>query len=85
MCIHLIIIPFFNPCNSIKLVNNLLLVKSKLDFVKIPYIIIDCLFPTSYPIFQDSENYKTINSNSYGFMKENISNIIISMFKFRLP
>ena len=74
----LIIIPFFNPCNSIKLVNNLLLVKSKLDFIKIPYIIIDCLFPTSYPVFQESENYETINSNSYGFMKENISNIIIS-------
>jgi len=74
----LIIIPFFNPCNSIKLVNNLLLVKSKLDFVKIHYIIIDCLFPTSFPIFQESENYKTIYSNSYGFMKENISNIIIS-------
>jgi len=74
----LIIIPFFNPCNSIKLVNNLLLIKSKLDLVNIPYIIIDCLFPNSYPILEESKNYRIINSNSYGFMKENISNIIIS-------
>jgi len=75
-----VIIPFFNPCNSIRIVQNLLLVKSKLDVSKIPYIIIHCLHPDSNAILESSATYTTVESKSYMFCKENLFNIAISQF-----
>lgn len=78
-CNHdmLVIVPFFNPCNSIRIIQNLLLVKSKLDASGIPYVIPHCLFPDSVPLMQPSNNYFTVKSNSYAFVKENLANIAI--------
>ena len=73
----LLIIPFFNPVNSVRITNNLLFVKSKLDTAKFPYIIYHCLFPTSHKLFSESENYQTIYSESYAFYKENLICMII--------
>ena len=77
----LVILPFFNPCNSIRIVQNLLLVKSKLELADIPFVIIHCLFPDSHPILKQSDTYMTVRSNSYAFVKENISNIAIEKYK----
>lgn len=74
----LIILPFFNPCNSIRILQNLLLVKSKLEVANIPYIIIHCLFPNSIPISNETSTYLTVKSNSYAFVKENLANIVIN-------
>jgi hypothetical protein len=76
----LIVLPFFNPCNSVRILQNLLLIKSKLDHAKIPYVIIHCLFPDSNSIAHESDNYMIVKSNSYAFVKENISNIVIKKY-----
>lgn len=73
----LVILPFFNPCNSVRIVQNLLFVKSKLELADIPFVIIHCLFQDSHPLFKDSDTYMTVKSNSYAFVKENIANIAI--------
>lgn len=73
----LIIIPFFNPVNSVRITNNLLFVKNKLDYAKLPYIIYHCLFPNSHKILPESDTYQIIESNSYAFYKENLAGIII--------
>lgn len=74
----LVIIPFFNPCNSMRMLQNLLLVKQKLANANIPHCVIHCLFPNSHKIMQPSTSYITVTSNSYGFFKENLANVIIS-------
>ena len=51
----LIVLPFFNPCNSIRMVQNLLLIKSKFEVSNTPYIIIHCLFPNRKKLMQESE------------------------------
>lgn len=79
----LLIIPFFNPCCSARLVQNLLFVKSKFDVVKVPYTIIHCLFPESCPILPKSNNYITVRTKSFLFLKENLANIAICKNKLK--
>lgn len=72
----LVIIPFFNPCNSVRMTQNALLIKSKLEQACIPFVIVHCLFPQSAPIANiDDINYLTVHSTSYAFIKENLANI----------
>jgi hypothetical protein len=77
----LIIIPFFNPCNSVRMLQNMLLVKHKLEKSKIPFIVIHCIFPNSVSIADESRTYMTVHSNSYAFLKENLANIAIKRFQ----
>lgn len=74
----LVIIPFFNPCNSVRIVQNLLLVVNKLTVSGIPFVIVHCLFPDSTPLMSESSSYITVKSSSYAFVKENLANIAIS-------
>ncbi len=76
----LIILPFFNPCNSVRILQNLLLVKNKLEQSKIPFIIIHCLFPNSNALCDENNNYMVVHSNSYAFLKENLANIVIKKY-----
>ena len=73
----LIIIPFFNPCNSVRMLQNMLLVKNKLEVAKIPFIVIHCIFPNNVPLGEETNNYQVVYSNSYAFVKENLANIAI--------
>lgn len=73
----LVIVPFFNPCNSVRILQNMLLVKSKLEQSNIPFIIIHCLFPNSLPLGTENDHYMIVRSNSYAFIKENLANIVI--------
>jgi hypothetical protein len=73
----LVIIPFFNPCNSVRIVQNLFFVKNKLELADIPYVIVHCLFPDSVRIMKESKKYITVQSTSYAFLKENLANYII--------
>ena len=73
----LVIVPFFNPCNSVRILQNMLLVKNKLEQSKIPFIIIHCLFPNSLPLGTENDHYMIVRSNSYAFLKENLANIVI--------
>lgn len=76
----LVIIPFFNPCNSVRMTQNALLVKSKLEQACIPFVIVHCLFPQSTPIATTSENYMIVQSTSYAFVKENLANIAFDRY-----
>jgi hypothetical protein len=73
----LVIIPFFNPCNSVRMLQNMLLVKHKLEKSKITFIVIHCLFPNSVSLGEEDDNYMIVHSNSYAFLKENLANIAI--------
>lgn len=77
----LIIIPFFNPCNSVRMLQNLLLVRSKLEQSNIPFVIIHCLFPNSAPLGEETTKYMIVRSSSYAFIKENLGNIAINKYK----
>lgn len=76
----LVILPFFNPCNSLRMTQNLLLIKDKLDASNIPYTIIHALYPSSAPLGL-KENYSTVHTTSYAFIKENLANLIIDAKK----
>ncbi len=76
----LVIIPFFNPCNSMRLIQNLLFIQNKLQHSSIPYVIPHCLFPDDSPIMETSEQYFTVKTNSYAFLKENLANIAIERY-----
>jgi hypothetical protein len=73
----LVILPYFSPCNSVRMLQNLLLVKSKLEESKTPFLIIHGLFPDSVEISQPSDTYMTVRTSSYAFLKENLANIVI--------
>jgi hypothetical protein len=74
----LVIIPLFNPCNSVRILQNMLLVRNKLEQSKIPFVVIHCLFPNSMPLGDENDNYIIVRSNSYAFLKENLANIVIN-------
>lgn len=76
----LVIVPFFNPCNSVRMLQNMLLIKNKLEQSKIPFVVIHCLFPNSMPLGNESDSYTMVHSNSYAFLKENLANIVIKKY-----
>jgi hypothetical protein len=73
----LVILPFFSPCNSVRMLQNMLVVKNKLVQADIPFVVIHCLFPNNSAISKESSQYMTVKSNSYAFVKENLVNIAI--------
>ena len=76
----LIIIPFFNPTQSIRITQNLLINYSKLINSNIPFHIIHCILPNDNPILPTNQHYSTIQSNSILFCKENIVCLTIKKF-----
>jgi hypothetical protein len=67
-----IIIVFFNPSRSLRLIQNLLLVKHQLEYADIPFYICELAFE-DYPfILKKNHNILQIRSDSYMFYKENL-------------
>ena len=74
----IIIIPYFNPCNSVNILNNLKTVKKSLDDANIPYYIGEILFDKQESINIEREsNVFTYKTDSYMFYKENIINMLL--------
>jgi hypothetical protein len=74
----IILIPYFNPCNSINILKNLKTVKKSLDDAKIPYYIGEILFENQLSLnVNEDDNIFTYKSDSYMFYKENIINILL--------
>jgi hypothetical protein len=74
----IIIIPYFNPCDSVNIFNNLKTVKKSLNEASIPYCIGEILFDNQKSINVDREsNIFTYKTNSYMFYKENIINMLL--------
>jgi hypothetical protein len=73
----LVILPFFNPADSVRITQNLLFVYSKMITARIPVVVIQCIFPGNSPILPESDTYMIVRSNSIAFVKENITSIAI--------
>lgn len=72
-----IILPYFNFCNSKNIFNNLLTVKKSFEKANIPFYIGEVIFNDQKSFFNDGEeNVFTFITDSYMFYKENIINII---------
>jgi hypothetical protein len=71
-----IVITFFNPSRSLRIIQNLLLVKHLLESADIPFYIAELAFE-SYPFILNKDyNILQIRSNSYMFYKENLLSTI---------
>ncbi len=71
-----IMIAFFNPAKSIRIQQNLLLVKHYFDLANIPYFIAELAFNNDKFILNKSDNILQLRSNSYIFYKENLINLL---------
>jgi hypothetical protein len=67
----IILIPFFNPCKSTRLLQNLLLVRHSLESAHIPYFIAEMAFGNEIHEFS-GPNVLQFRSTSYMFYKENL-------------
>jgi hypothetical protein len=70
-----VLLVVFNPCNSVRIVQNLLLVKQKLETAAIPCYIAELAFDDRSHIFGPSDTVFQYRSSSYLFYKENLINL----------
>ena len=63
---------FFNPSNSIRIVQNILTVKHSLERSGIPVYIAELAFEAQSFVFAPAENILQVRSSSYMFYKENL-------------
>ena len=74
----IILIPYFNPCNSINILKNIKNVKKSLDNANVPYYIGEILFENQQSInVNEDDNIFSYKTDSYMFYKENIINILL--------
>lgn len=71
-----IIITFFNPSKSVRIMQNLLLVKHSLEVADIPFYICELAFEDNPFILKENHNILQVRSNSYMFYKENLISTI---------
>lgn len=76
-----IILVFFNPVASVRLIQNILTVKHSLDTANIPYFIGELAFNSDPFLFNASANIFQYRSDSYMFYKENL----IKAVEARIP
>lgn len=70
-----VILVVFNPGSSVRIIQNLLLVKQKLETAGIPTYVAELAFPTQSHIFPPAANIFQFRSDSYLFYKENLINL----------
>ena len=71
-----IIIVFFNPVASMRLIQNILIVKHSMDTANIPCFIGELAFNSDAFLFHASANIFQYRSDSYMFYKENLINAV---------
>lgn len=74
-----VILVFFNPQDSVRIVQNILMVKYYLDKASIPYFIGELAFNDKPLIFKPAENIVQFRSASYMFYKENLINAVLKI------
>ena len=77
-----IIIVFFNFTKSIRIIQNLLLIKNKLEMAKIPFYIGEIVFDNDNFLLNKADNIFQYRTNSYMFYKENLINVIEEQIPF---
>lgn len=73
-----VILVYFNPAKSFRILQNLLLVKNMLDVANIPYFIAELAFMTREFEIPAASNVYHYRSTSYMFYKENLVNVALS-------
>jgi hypothetical protein len=73
----LVLLVFFNPAKSFRIIQNLLYIKQKLDVAHIPYCIGELVYGDTQSMFPAAENIVVFRSDSYMFSKENIAQAMI--------
>jgi hypothetical protein len=76
-----VVLVVFNPGSSVRIIQNLLLVKQKLETAGIPTYISELAFPNQSYIFPACDNIFQFKSDSYLFYKENL----INLAEIRIP
>lgn len=76
-----VIIPFFNPAQSVRIIQNLLLVKQLHDRAHIPTYFVELAFDDKPFLFPAADNIFQYRSASYMFYKENL----IAIAEKRIP
>lgn len=71
-----VILVLFNPCKSVRIVQNLLLVKQYLDNANIPYYIGELSINGSPFLFKECSNIFQYKTDDYMFYKENLINLV---------
>jgi len=71
-----VILVFFNPSHSVRIIQNLLMVKHYLDIANIPYFIGELAFFESAFVLNASDNVFQVRSTSYMFYKENLIKLV---------
>jgi len=74
-CDMAVLLVVFNPGSSVRIIQNLLFVKQKLETAVIPTYVAELAFPNQTYIFPASDNVFQYSSNSYLFYKENLINL----------
>jgi hypothetical protein len=73
-----VILVFFNPAGSHRIVQNLLYVKQKLEIVNIPFFVGELAYNDAPFVFQPgTPNIFQFHSNSYMFSKENLIKCVL--------
>lgn len=72
-----VLMVFFNPAQSFRIIQNLLYVKQKLDAAHIPYFIGELTYNNTPPMLAPAENIFQMRSTSYMFSKENIAHMML--------
>ena len=67
-----VILVYFNPNKSIRIIQNILLVKHSLEICNIPFYITELAFNDNPYIFNKSNNIFQYRTSSYMFYKENL-------------
>jgi hypothetical protein len=70
-----IIMVFYNPANSLRLVQNLLTVKQKLEVGRIPHFVAELAYDSHPFVLAPADNVFQYRSDSYLFYKENLINL----------
>ncbi len=71
-----IIMVLFNPCRSVRIAQNILLVKQYLDNANIPYYIGELSIDNSPFLFKECSHIFHYTTNDYMFYKENLINLV---------
>jgi hypothetical protein len=72
-----IVMAFFNPARSLRILQNILMVKSLFERSNIPFFIGEIAFNEEPFVFPVAENIFQYRSESYMFYKENLINLMV--------
>ncbi len=73
-----VVMAFFNPAKSLRIIQNILMVKALFERASIPFFIGEIAFHAEPFVFPAAENVYQYRSESFMFYKENLVNLIVS-------